>query len=461
MLGFGLRFAPVVQGLCGWVLATARGNYNNTALSQHPPHRIRQGNKWKPLLIDISELRHRLQAITDTAAQQGMSFDELEQMIAGLASTHPHAIRRLSDEARGYRCFVHALELVGSRKYQLIAGADADAGRETFFAGSEFARFVVESGTLVQISGDEALPGEAVIYFDDQGVPKHAGKIVSEEKRIKSKWGGGLFLEHGLWEVPESYGNAVRFYRRLRAEKAEETFLEFGRSQDDFDDFVDAFDLKDLFEQPEANIRDQEYLNKLAEHAKDTSRLFSNLMKPEREGMVCRTFLRCLGVAFDEGELISQPGEPIDVGFRDTRFQIIEVLEEGRRRSDEWRERERKYREARLMDDVLEPYREAVPVSLGEIVQLLSERLEDKGKKYAGEDIDVLAYVNFGDEYLDPNSAWPDVQPVQQYGWRSVSFVFPPYSVVLHARAAAPDFLRSTVGQLVNKCNDPDRWFDE
>ena len=177
-----------------------------------------------------------------------MSFDELEQMIAGLASTHPHAIRRLPDKAPRYLCFVHAFELVGSRKYRLIADFDAAAGRETFFAGSEFTRFLVESGTLVQISRDEALPGETAIYFDDQGVPKHAGKIVSEEKRIKSKWGGGLFLEHGLWEVPERYGNAVRFYRGLRGEKAEEAFLEFCRSQDDFDDFVEEFDLKDLFE---------------------------------------------------------------------------------------------------------------------------------------------------------------------------------------------------------------------
>ncbi len=73
---------------------------------------------------------------------------------------------------------------------------------------------------------------------------------------IKSEWGGGLFLEHGLWEVPESYGNVVRFYPRLHAEKAEEAFLEYCRSQDDFDDFVSAFDFKDSFEQPEANIRD-------------------------------------------------------------------------------------------------------------------------------------------------------------------------------------------------------------
>lgn len=177
-----------------------------------------------------------------------MTFDELEQIIAELASSHPHSIRRLLDEARGYRCFVHAFDLVGSHGYQLIAGADAAAGREVFFAGSEFARFLMETGTLVEISEDEVLPGDVVIYLDDKGAPKHAGKTASEDKRIKSKWGGGLFLEHGLWEVPESYGNTVRFYRAIPADKAEQAFLEFARSRDDFDEFVAAFDLKDLFE---------------------------------------------------------------------------------------------------------------------------------------------------------------------------------------------------------------------
>ena len=197
-----------------------------------------------------SELRRRLQEITDTAAQRVVYPDELEQMIAELASTHPNSVRRLRDEAESYRCFVHAFDLVDSLAYQLIANADAADGRQVFFAGSRFARFLMESGTMVEAGEGEALPGDLVIYLDSEGMPKHAGKIISVDKRIKSKWGGGLFLEHGLWEVPESYGNTVRFYRAVPADKAEKAFLEFVRSRDDFDGFVEAFNLKDLFEQP-------------------------------------------------------------------------------------------------------------------------------------------------------------------------------------------------------------------
>ena len=129
----------------------------------------------------------------------------------------------------------------------MIAGADAAVGRDVFFAGTEFARFLIDTGALVEVSEDEALPDDVVIYLDDLCVPKHAGKIGSEHRRIKSKWGGGLFLEHGLWEVPESYGNTVKFFRVILTDKAEQAFLEFVRLQEGSDEFLELYDLKDIY----------------------------------------------------------------------------------------------------------------------------------------------------------------------------------------------------------------------
>ena len=151
------------------------------------------------------------------------------------------------DMAKGYRCFVYAFELVDSPKYGRIADADAADGRNIFFAGSEFARFLIESGALVKINEGEARPGDVVVYLDIKGTPQHAGKIVTLDGRIKSKWGGGLFLEHGLWEVPESYGNTVRFYQKIPATEAEKMILEFVESRDGSEDFVRDYNLIDLF----------------------------------------------------------------------------------------------------------------------------------------------------------------------------------------------------------------------
>ncbi len=194
-----------------------------------------------------SNLRRQLQQITDTAASGSVTPNRLEQIIAELASVHRHTIRRLIDEVPGYRCFVHAFELLGSQAYILIADADFGGGMKVFFAGSAFARYLIETA-LVEIAEDEALSGDIVIYLDDDSTPRHAGKIASADKRIKSKWGGGLFLEHGLWEVPGSYGNTVRFYRAIPADSAEQAFLEFAKSRDGFREFVAEWHLADLFE---------------------------------------------------------------------------------------------------------------------------------------------------------------------------------------------------------------------
>src|SRR3990172_12236151 len=78
-----------------------------------------------------------------------------------------------------------------------------------------------------------------------------------------------------------------------------------------------------------------EYLRGLQEHVAGTRRIFSNKMKPERERMVCRAFLRCLGIASDDKEVITSDTEPIDVIFRSAKFQIRELMEPDRKRGDE------------------------------------------------------------------------------------------------------------------------------
>jgi hypothetical protein len=60
---------------------------------------------------------------------------------------------------------------------------------------------------------------------------------------------------------------------------------------------------------------DDTYLASLRTHAAETRTLFSNPMKPERERMVVRAYLRCLGIPFTEDEIASSNDEPVDVLF--------------------------------------------------------------------------------------------------------------------------------------------------
>lgn len=198
--------------------------------------------------IPNDELRRCLKEIIDEATASKMNAKTRKHLITDLAETHPHEIRcPEANEANEYNCFEYAFELVDSQKYRRIAQTDADVGREIFFAGTEFARFLIEGGAREEITEAELRPGDVVIYLDDNGAPKHAGKIAPCERRVKSKWGGGLFLEHGLSEVPESYGNTVKFYRRIPAAQAEQEFLEFVKSRDSGEEFIDDYDLRYLF----------------------------------------------------------------------------------------------------------------------------------------------------------------------------------------------------------------------
>jgi hypothetical protein len=64
---------------------------------------------------------------------------------------------------------------------------------------------------------------------------------------------------------------------------------------------------------------------------------FSAKNKQERERWVCTEFIKNLGIAFDETEVLSPNDDPPDVTFRDARFEIKEVLDPGRRRHAEYK----------------------------------------------------------------------------------------------------------------------------
>src|SRR5262245_51504817 len=99
---------------------------------------------------------------------------------------------------------------------------------------------------------------------------------------------------------------------------------------------------------------DDTYLSSLPAHSAATRTLFSNPMKPERERMVVRAYLRCLGISFTEDEIASSNHEPVDVLFGDARFQIRDIVG-NRLRGKEWAEREHRYQAAQTVSDVTAP----------------------------------------------------------------------------------------------------------
>ena len=70
------------------------------------------------------------------------------------------------------------------------------------------------------------------------------------------------------------------------------------------------------------SLAEGEYLEALRRHSAETRRLFSNAQKAEREKMVCRAFLCCMGVGFSEEEIAVGASEPTDIAFSRGAFPI-------------------------------------------------------------------------------------------------------------------------------------------
>ncbi len=169
---------------------------------------------------------------------------------------------------------------------------------------------------------------------------------------------------------------------------------------------------------------EQNYIEALASDTESTVRFLHSEIKPDRERATCVAFLRCLGVTFTVGDVLSYEKDPPDVIFRSAKFEVCELLGD------------------RLM-----------PV----ITQALKNKLYDPDT-YAS--LDALVYIGLKDACLDLETIVPDVAELFAQGWRSVSILMPNQAVVLWADAAAPDFLYERCGLVKSEWKKPEGLFD-
>ncbi|MEY9828903.1 hypothetical protein ABIA25_000718 [Sinorhizobium fredii] len=210
---------------------------------------------------------------------------------------------------------------------------------------------------------------------------------------------------------------------------------------------------------------DKRHLESLIAATEATRELFSNRNKSTREKMVARAFLRCLGIGFSEEEFVVGPEEPVDISFREARFQIREMLGD-RKRGQALREQLKRYQKAKSINDVTDPWRDSIPLSFTDVSRGIAESLSSKASKYGVEacaKLDALVYVNIPGRHLYP--LIPKLDPIvaeelDRQGWRSVSMVFIPFSCVLVAKADCPAFLRKKTGRVRMKWPHPGGWFD-
>lgn len=199
---------------------------------------------------------------------------------------------------------------------------------------------------------------------------------------------------------------------------------------------------------------DSDYLRLLTIQAEQANAFLSNARKWERERWVCQRLLQGLNIAHRNEDFTPASQEPPDVLFRDGRFEVFFVLDEGRRLNDEWREELARRRSAFSLSQLVR--REAKPkrIPASELLHRLAPTLRKKSTNYRERGIDlsgldIIAYASLKREVLDLNSHFPPPTEYLRQGWRSLSLVGPTFARVLFAHPGAPDFLRTNLGRSV------------
>ena len=169
---------------------------------------------------------------------------------------------------------------------------------------------------------------------------------------------------------------------------------------------------------------------------------FSSSAKPERERWVVGEFLSLLDIPFSSNELESEPEDgPVDVSFREARFQVKEIVDPSERRHGEIKQSLERARNATTPRNLIEPAiaRDIVLADLAELLHDVASSTKYPSRQRSA--LDVLIYVT------RPYAGFSEPAPqawgaLSSLGWRSISCLFGQQALLLVATSASPEFLR-------------------
>lgn len=180
---------------------------------------------------------------------------------------------------------------------------------------------------------------------------------------------------------------------------------------------------------------------------------FSPSNKAERELWVAEAFLSNLGLVTSREGLIASKNEPPDVLFLDAKFEIKEIMDEGRLRHAEYKQELEDARSHRSIDSAFRHFRPK-DLHVSQIYERCLAEIDALARKYDGatrHGLDLLFYVNLQHVFDVISNPFPDTSGIAERGWRSISFVKGHRSCCFFARADAPAFLQDCSGRLIHR----------
>ncbi|MEY4440691.1 MAG: hypothetical protein RLY49_317 [Candidatus Parcubacteria bacterium] len=122
------------------------------------------------------------------------------------------------EENENYNCFIYTLGL--KNNFEIISQTGG-------FIYSNFFRKLIEDNVFKKVTKPEA--GDFILYRNEIAYPgeiTHSG-IVGENDKIISKWAWGPIIRHNIFDVPESYGDNVEYFKGISGEFAINLFNKY------------------------------------------------------------------------------------------------------------------------------------------------------------------------------------------------------------------------------------------
>ncbi len=185
----------------------------------------------------------------------------------------------------------------------------------------------------------------------------------------------------------------------------------------------------------------------------ESVRYFSVENRHKRESWITCSFLENIGLQFADKEILTPPSDPPDVIFRDSRFEIKEILDRDRRKHLEFKEQLKKSFATKNPADLVSSCNFVHDLSPQDILQFIQKDMELLEKKYAPSvrtGLDLLYYINLLHHTIRPEQM-PNSKHLARFCWRSVSALFGWAGLVYYANDTAPGFLKEKRGQLIVK----------
>ena len=166
-----------------------------------------------------------LRVALDNLETQGLDAFKHIDAVESLKTQFNHSIKSIA--GRGwlpvYTCLVYVMGFNGDATY---SAAMKKASPKEPFAGKEFFDWIVTNNHLMQIYDRSESAGDWIVYFNPHNQFKHIG-ILSDKKRVKSKWGELGLYDHEVFEVPASYGDDIKYFEPIKYDVAIASFRQF------------------------------------------------------------------------------------------------------------------------------------------------------------------------------------------------------------------------------------------